>query len=504
MDIKKNLISFDMSTGTFELSKDFQYSINETADYVGFHLGSFFNPITFESINSSEAMELLCKEPDLFLSFIDGVYLVCIYNKRKNTLQVVPDVTSSSYPMYYTIHDGKVILSTYLRLLLQESGISRKINHKIIPSVFKNFCVMNNETLVENIYKICPGTYIEISMNGVVVNKHPGVKLNNLFEKEIDIETVLHTFINKQFNDEIHMALSSGYDSNMLLHCATKGLRKQVTTYTIGAQYGKTESNTVRKIVDNYNINSIFYDIGNAKDTLPDIIWRLEGAVFENGIILQYYLSKIAFENECKKILCGESADEVMFCNYNKLRNPFSMEEFSTYRVPFSSNPFLATNLIVLKKNGIMMNSFGIQPVYAYKTAQFISYAEKISHLNNNNKREFKRICSNCFDSNVKKLVASSGGATDPRSFINPEELIKLIDLIASKTWISDHVKWLHQEKHDIKKMLLSNSTEGFEMASDALTGLGMVLFERLFISREFDQLNNSNQCNLLLKDLIE
>ena len=50
--------------------------------------------------------------------------------------------------------------------------------------------------------------------------------------------------------------------------------------------------------------------------TLPDLVWRLEGAVYEVGNFLQYELNRTLAENGVKRIFCGECADQVLHEDY--------------------------------------------------------------------------------------------------------------------------------------------------------------------------------------------
>lgn len=64
--------------------------------------------------------------------------------------------------------------------------------------------------------------------------------------------------------------------------------------------------------------------------------------------------------------------------NYNQFCNDKQKSVYFSY----SDYPFYVTNSIVLKKNSLLLHSFGIHPRYPYKMSEIVEMSKKISDLN--------------------------------------------------------------------------------------------------------------------------
>ncbi len=71
--------------------------------------------------------------------------------------------------------------------------------------------------------------------------------------------------------------------------------------------------------------------------------------------------------------------------NYNQYCNDKQKSVYSNY----TNYPFDVTNSIILKKNNIVLHSFGIHPRYPYKMSEIVEISKKISNLND--KKEFHK-----------------------------------------------------------------------------------------------------------------
>ena len=138
----------------------------------------------------------------------------------------------------------------------------------------------------------------------------------------------------------------------------------------------------VEKNVRSYNNISLFtaYTDSKTLSNLPDIVWRLEGVTYECGIFLQYELFRLLHDCNQSFMICGEGADQVMNVWCLDEHRIFPNSKNNLYKV--SDFPYLFISNLVLKKSGILANSFGIETRYPYLDNEFIFIAKALAPLN--------------------------------------------------------------------------------------------------------------------------
>jgi hypothetical protein len=248
--------------------------------------------------------------------------------------------------------------------------------------------------------------------------------------------------------------LSSGYDSNLVLHTLRDFPR--LTAITIGGRE-VSEIGTAQRIVKHYcqrnrGIRHVAKTISpDVLDAVPDIVWRLEGYVSEIGIFLQYELARALRTVGTESVILGEAADQVLsyrspnalkplVSTWDKIRrgvrSPWRRQAEGTrkslidgirslgfvalvssvrkeYR-QYRSAPgyYLSSFDYIIKKNQLMMNSFGIQGLYPFLNRRTRSAAEALRMLNVK-KAYYRMQVSRLLDPQVSRLLAKTGGSTD-------------------------------------------------------------------------------------------
>lgn len=284
-----------------------------------------------------------------------------------------------------------------------------------------------NEAFLKSSETILNGFDVLASLNLLYVLpkkiKEAGILLKNW-------DSMLRESILRVYSEagEANITLSSGFDSNYILYILANYTNSSINAFCIGGEKGINEIPEVTKIAKFYGINLLVDTIMSQDlEYFPDIVWRLEGSLFECGVILQYYLGRLLFQKGNTSILCGESADEIMTFKYHSVNyNQFCNDKQKSVYFSYSDYPFYVTNSIVLKKNSLLLHSFGIHPRYPYKMSEIVEMSKKISDLND--KKEFhKKNCELRFQDSVLDNINSVPGTTHLFSCLNIQTLVKII-----------------------------------------------------------------------------
>ncbi len=389
---------------------------------------------TDDTVNDGDSIIGLYREFGMKLTeHISGVYIAVIVDNSDKKLFVFHDRTTSSLTLYYTEIEGELYLSTSLKKLIVNSKLKAEFDDSHIGEFLTNGFIYGENTLVKDVFKL--KAFHCLGVTDSKVKQHP-VKyaLAEMPENEAlkNFKPVLDEAIKKSLDgvNDISMPLSSGYDSNYICHILTEKTDKKITAFSIGGKHGKNEVPVIVKNAEYYrnlSLETALTDSSTLKN-LPDIVWRLEGSVYECGVFLQYELARLVNSMGKHILICGECADQVMnITYYSDERINVNTDGASDKPVyyDFSEYAYIFGSFLILKKNGILSNSFDVETRYPYLDGEFVAVCEALKEVNGKGKPVHAENCNRCLPREVVDNMAKIGGSTDCRSMFDSEAQIK-------------------------------------------------------------------------------
>ena len=123
------------------------------------------------------------------LSLIYGMYAFALHDQKENKFYLVRDKIGEK-PLYYTKQNKEVIFSSEIRPICSLKRFQKKLNLNQLSNYFKYNYIPSPHTIFENVYKLNPGSIIEID----------GQNLNIKNEKYFDIKKLYQTKIIKRWD----------------------------------------------------------------------------------------------------------------------------------------------------------------------------------------------------------------------------------------------------------------------------------------------------------------
>ena len=148
-----------------------------------------------------------------FLSFLDGMYSIAIYNLSKDQLFLARDPLGIK-PLYYTL--GKNYL--YFSSSVKSFYFKKKLNNEALIDYFSLGFVREPKTILEDVESLEPGNFLIYKNNQL--KKKNYFNLKDIFTKKNNpIEIEIENSVMKHYTDEVSscLFLSSGIDSNIIL-----------------------------------------------------------------------------------------------------------------------------------------------------------------------------------------------------------------------------------------------------------------------------------------------
>lgn len=458
---------------------------------------------------------------------VEGLYVVIIYDKMKETLYVIPSYLGYYLPVYYTVVENNVFISSSLKELLVQSNITRTLNMSAVGKMmYHRTMIPGRNTLVEGVDKLLPTTYMELALNssGVKIKRYPDQYRINVGKKyaESNLLASIESQVKKLYqmveDRNVATTLTAGFDTNILLYYLKMIQSGKLDVYSIDGGGKNSEIDIVNELFKKYEkvngkIDNISHELVGE---FPDIVWKVEGYLFDEGLFLRHVLSMFLQKNSVEAVFLGSAADQVMMQidkyirwmvrPLRKLYYYLSNKEWEEEMIRGSFMRMCKGDLLTiyrygilidcnLKLHGLLMNSCGIMPLYPFVNRMTYSVSKKIG-LKNRAKKYYKEKVRGKLESTLGKdlinRIQKSGNVIDIKKYYmeNRDTLNRVLNKELSEKILG---------KGKIEK--IKSFPE--KHSSLILQLVYIYLFEELILSGKYDNKFNMSDMKIGLNEIL-
>lgn len=274
---------------------------------------------------------------DKMLAKIDGMYAICIVDKKADIIYLVRDKLGEK-PLYFYKNEQAIMWASEYKAFYEHPFFKAELEEKNISEYIMFRYLSDGATLLKNVYNIMPGSYLYITKDDIKRKKYwafPKEEKNNKIEYEKAKETFQLLFKksieSRLISDvEVGIQLSGGVDSSYLTKQVLDIAKNKIKTFSIAfknKQY--SEEDYMDVVVKKFNLDSFtyYFDADTFLESWIKTSYYFEAPMNHEGSLGLLYLNKMASEN-VKVLLCGEGADESMggykrFAVSQRCRNSF-------------------------------------------------------------------------------------------------------------------------------------------------------------------------------------
>jgi len=314
------------------------------------------------------------------LTKINGMFAFAIWDTKKQSLFIARDRIGKK-PLYYYRQENDIVFASELKAMLTLPEIPRNIRVDALYDFFAYQYIPDPKTIFEDIYKLEPGHYLEITENTFKKTKYWDIsfskqsKHNELHIKK-ELQQLLFDCTKDRMISDVPLGafLSGGVDSSGIVALMTKNSISPVTTCSIGfdiEQFNETEfANYVAK---QYNTNHHELTVHqNVKDSLEKIVSFFDEPFADPSLVPTFYVSELA-RQKVTVAIAGDGGDEV-FAGYekyttdnieNNLRKLFP-NIIRTTLFPFVASILEKFSNTYCKKGGSLLRSLSMDPALGF------------------------------------------------------------------------------------------------------------------------------------------
>jgi len=293
---------------------------------------------TFSSNSDTEVLlKGLSRLGPSFLDQIDGQFAFVFYDGEKNEILAGRDRFGEK-PLYMYHHNSVFAFSSELNAL-EELNLSLTFNEGNIQDFLLFQYFPSNRTPYNEVTKVAPGHYVQITKEGNVVTSRFDTKLTvgseisykklSLDDAADKVEALLTESLRRRLESsdvEIGAFLSGGIDSSLVVALATKKLGYKLNTFSIGFNNDPNSEHMVaRNISQILGTNHIDKVINlEINKFISEVIPKMDEPHGDFSNYPTYELCKVAAQH-VKVAISGDGGDEI-FSGYTRYKFPFKKQ----------------------------------------------------------------------------------------------------------------------------------------------------------------------------------
>ncbi len=287
--------------------------------------------VKFHTSSDVEVIPHLYKKYGInFLSKLNGMFAISIYDKSTESLYLVRDRIGIK-PLYYSHSQERLSYSSELKSLLALPWISKDLNEEALQIYLDLMFIPSPMSPFIKINKLEPGHYLKFHRGSLSQHDYWNLnsqKVNDLrtqedFQEELDFLLKDSLKLRMRADVPVGCFLSGGVDSACIVSYASEMANENFNTYHIlweGSSQKVDESPRAKALSEHYQTQHIQKKVFD-KDLffrLPELIYHLDEPFADGAFINTFGLSNKAAE-DVKVILSGAGGDE-LFGGYNHYR----------------------------------------------------------------------------------------------------------------------------------------------------------------------------------------
>jgi len=264
-----------------------------------------------------------------------GMFSIALWDKSRKILTLARDRFGEK-PLYFGWVNKNFVFASELKAIKKVESFHNRICKKALSQYLSVNYVPSPLSIYENIFKLEPGTFVEIdnsirSIDQIKIHKYWSIhniiqkvgskKINHQNMSINELENVLFNSVKSQMLSDVPLGafLSGGVDSSLICALMQKDNLKPIDTYTVGFQDKQfDESKYANKVAKHLgtNHNEIIVSENDCQKIIPYLPEIYDEPFADSSQIPTYLICKAAKQN-VTVALSGDGGDEI-FGGYNR------------------------------------------------------------------------------------------------------------------------------------------------------------------------------------------
>ncbi len=261
-----------------------------------------------------------------FVEKLNGIFAFALWDKRLKKIIVARDKVGVK-PLYYYSDNNIIIFASEIKAILKHPSIKIEPDYESIDKYLTFLYIPDEKTFFKNIKKLMPGFLLLIKEGQITIKQYWDLQISKN-EKENDKKFIYENFlelfeevVKDQMMSDVPIGsfLSGGIDTSCICSLLSKNMSERLKTFTVSYSKNLSYDEYFYAKIIGEKINADMYRIEQNpyefRESLSEIIFKLDQPSTGAALVPLYFVSKLAKENNVKVVFSGEGGDE-LFAGY--------------------------------------------------------------------------------------------------------------------------------------------------------------------------------------------
>ena len=268
-----------------------------------------------------------------FLSRLNGMFAMAIYDHEKACLHLVRDRIGQK-PLYYWPNDEGVVFASEMKPIMRAPGFSKTIRRDTLQRYLYQGYIQAPDTVFEGVYELEPGTCLTFQggreaekrrywdLLSVYKEKSQHLETDYTVAKETLKQKLLQSVRYRMIADvPVGAFISGGIDSSLLAALAQSSLSEPLYTYTIGFEDKQYDEAPYARAIADYlgtKHTELYISESDMLELVQSIPQYYDVPFGDSSQIPMMLVSKLARQS-VTVALSGDGGDE-FYCGYTRYK----------------------------------------------------------------------------------------------------------------------------------------------------------------------------------------
>ncbi len=310
------------------------------------------------------------------LRMIDGMYAFSVLDVKNRAVFLALDKMAIK-PLYYVDTSEYFAWASEIKAFKALPGFVFRMNRDVLFEHMVFRYIFGKPTLLENVFKIPSGTYLNYSLDSGTFFAKKYFELTKGDSSNENTEEVLRESVKGSLmsDEPVGVQLSGGIDSSLVSYFAQKISSNPIHSFSIGLRNDEWNEFEYSDAISQ-ELGTIHHKILFTKEDFVNffekITYHLDEPIVHSNTVPMYLLAKHA-RQYTKVLITGEGADEVFLGYRRYLKKDIICDEELLYSNAFSSPD---TVLSVLKNKSQLLSE---RKLLVQKVSD-LDWQDKLSH----------------------------------------------------------------------------------------------------------------------------
>jgi len=264
------------------------------------------------------------------LQKLNGMFAIALWDQELQKLFLSRDRIGEK-PLFYGWVQNQFVFGSELKTLTCLPGFERNFDTQALSLYFRHSCIPAPYTPFQNLYKLRPGHFLEVSASSFThpkiapywsaleVCQREGNRKSNLEDETQHLHELLKDSVKIRMEADVPLGafLSGGIDSSLVVSLMQTQSSLPIKTFTIGFKEKRfDESIQARDIAKHLGTDHTELTVTSqdAQDTVPFLSKMMDEPFGDASLIPTFLVAKLA-KQKLTVALSGDGGDE-LFCGY--------------------------------------------------------------------------------------------------------------------------------------------------------------------------------------------